>query len=59
MKRYNHLDPFFGLDYIYAMFSNLKKHRFLEFQKELYSSQGCKTFEAKFLWHPNDIQFPG
>jgi hypothetical protein len=48
VKRYNHLDPFFGLDYIYAMFSNLKKHRFLEFQKELYSSQGCKTFEAKF-----------
>ena len=49
VKRYNHRDPIFGLDYIYAMFSNLKKHRFLEFQKELYLSQGCKTFEAKFL----------
>jgi cytochrome P450 monooxygenase len=49
VKRYNHRDPIFGLDYIYAMFSNLKKHRFLEFQKELYSSQGCKTFEANFF----------
>ncbi|KAL2071164.1 hypothetical protein VTL71DRAFT_12399 [Oculimacula yallundae] len=49
MKRYSHLDPLFGLDYIYAMLSALKQNRFLEYQKELYRSQHAKTFEAKFL----------
>jgi hypothetical protein len=49
MKRYNHLDPFFGLDYTYSMLSVLKQNRFLEYQKELYASQNAKTFKAKFL----------
>lgn len=49
IKRYKHRDPFLGLDYVYSMFQALKYDRFLEFQKELYASQGCKTFEATFL----------
>lgn len=49
LKKYPHRDPFFGLDYVFETFSNLKKHRFLEYQKELFASQGCKTFEVNFL----------
>jgi len=49
LRRYPHLDPILGLDLFYAIFSNLKRHRFLEYQKELYLAQGCKTFEANFL----------
>jgi cytochrome P450 monooxygenase len=48
---YKHVDPLLGIDFVYRMLSNLKKHRWLEFQKELWAElpDGCKTFEAKFL----------
>lgn len=46
---YKHKDFVFGLDYIIEAMSNLKKNRFLEYQKELYATMGCKTFEAKFF----------
>ena len=49
IKKYRHYDPIFGLDYVYAMVTALKEHRFLPFQKQLFAAQGVKTFEAKFF----------
>jgi hypothetical protein len=45
----SYLDSILGLDIFYAIFSNLKRRKFLEYQKDLYLAQGYKTFEANFL----------
>jgi cytochrome P450 monooxygenase len=49
IPHYKHLEPIFGLDFVRSMIKALKEDRFLQFQKDLFASQGCKAFTATFM----------